>query len=278
MTDPAAGRMLRTLRGPFCVLGLVILLALIGPLLTPWSYDTVDFDGRWSAPPGLAGAHWFGTDDLGRDLYARCCYGGRLSLLVGLAGTGVSLVIGVLWGAIAGYFGGRTDALMMRIVDILHALPFLLVAILLTVLLGRHFVLVFLAIGLVNWLGMARVVRGQALALKRREFIDAAIVCGAGPWAIIVRHLLPNLAGIVIVYATLTVPQVILVESFLSFLGLGIAEPQTSWGSLINDGAQAMESTPWALLFPALLLTATLLSLNCLGDALRDHLQADPGT
>jgi oligopeptide transport system permease protein len=260
---------------PLIVLGAVVLLALIGPLLTPWSYDSIDFDGQWSAPPGWAGSHWFGTDDLGRDLFARCCYGGRISLLVGVTGTFVSLLIGVSWGAVAGFFGGRVDGLMMRIVDILYALPFLFVAVLLTVLFGRHFVLIFLAIGLINWLGMARIVRGQALSLRRREFVDAAVVGGAGPWNIIVVQLLPNLASVIIVYATLTVPQVILVESFLSFLGLGIAEPQTSWGALISDGAQAMESTPWALVFPALLLTMTLLSLNFLGDGLRDRLEGD---
>lgn len=275
MSESVIWPQLRAQRVPLLILGLVILLAVVGPMLSPWSYDSIDFDGRWSAPPELTGSHWFGTDDLGRDLFARCCYGGRISLLVGLAGTFVSLVVGVLWGAVAGYFGGRTDAVMMRIVDILYALPFLFVAVLLTVLFGRHFVLIFLAIGLINWLGMARIVRGQALALKRREFIDAAIVCGSGPWGIIVRHLLPNLASVVIVYATLTVPQVILVESFLSFLGLGIAEPQTSWGSLISDGALAMESTPWALVFPAALLTLTLLSLNFLGDGLRDRLNEE---
>lgn len=276
MTESGIRSRLHALRVPLGILGLVTLLAVFGPWITPWSYDSIDFDGRWSAPPGLAGSHWFGTDDLGRDLFARCCYGGRISLLVGLAGTFVSLLIGVLWGAVAGYFGGRADAVMMRIVDILYALPFLFVAVLLTVLFGHHFVLIFLAIGLINWLGMARIVRGQTLALKRREFIDAATVVGAGPWGIIVNHLLPNLTSVVIVYATLTVPQVILVESFLSFLGLGIAEPQSSWGSLISDGAQAMESTPWALVFPAALLTLTLLSLNFLGDGLRDRLNEEP--
>lgn len=272
MTSADAGGGRGHLLAPVAALALIVLLAVIGPLLTPWSYDTIDFDGPWSSPPTFSGAHWFGTDDLGRDLFARCCYGGRLSLLVGLAGTLVSLVIGVSWGATAGYLGGRVDAAMMRIVDILNALPFLFLAVLLTVLFGRHLVLIFVAIGLINWLGMARIVRGQALALKRREFIDAAIVAGAGPWRIIYRQLMPNMASVVVVYATLTVPQVILVESFLSFLGVGIAEPQTSWGSLINDGAQAMESTPWALFFPAALLTLTLLSLNFLGDHLRDRL------
>lgn len=263
------------LRVPLLLLAAVIVLAIFGPLLTPWSYDTIDFEGVWSAPPSFAGAHWFGTDDLGRDLFARCCYGARISLLVGLAGTFVSIGVGVSWGAIAGYLGGRVDAAMMRIVDILYALPFLFLAILLTVLFGRHLLLIFVAIGLINWLDMARIVRGQTLALRQREFVEAAKVSGADSRAIILHHIVPNLFGVVVVYATLTVPQVILVESFLSFLGLGVAEPQTSWGSLINDGAHAMETTPWALLFPALMLAMTLLSLNFVGDALRDWLDAE---
>jgi len=259
------------------VLVLIVLLTLFGPWLSPWPYDVIDFDGDWGAGPGLAGGHWLGTDELGRDLFARSCYGGRVSLLVGLAATGVALFIGVAYGAVAGYAGGRLDALMMRAVDVLYALPFMFLVILLTVLFGRHILLIFLAIGAVNWLDMARIVRGQTLSLRRREFVAAAIVSGAGPAAIIRRHIVPNLLGVVVVYATLGVPQVILVESFLSFLGLGVQEPATSWGALVSDGAHAMETTPWALLVPATFLALTLLCLNFLGDALRDALDPKDG-
>jgi oligopeptide transport system permease protein len=259
------------------VLAAVLLLTLFGPLLSPWPYDAIDFDGAWGAAPGLDGGHWLGTDELGRDLFARVCYGGRISLLVGLAATLVSLFIGVAWGAVAGYSGGRTDALMMRTVDLLYALPFMFFVILLTVFFGRHLLLIFLAIGAVNWLDMARIVRGQTLSLRRREFVDAAVVSGARPATVIRRHIVPNLLGVVVVYAALTVPQVILVESFLSFLGLGVQEPATSWGALVSDGAHAMETTPWALVVPASFLAVTLLALNFLGDALRDALDPKHG-
>jgi oligopeptide transport system permease protein len=254
------------------ILLLLILLVVFGPLLSPWPYDAIDFDGDWGAPPGLARGHWLGTDELGRDLFARCCYGGRISLLVGLAATAVSLLIGVAYGAIAGYAGGYPDALMMRVVDVLYALPFMFFVILLTVFFGRHLVLMFLAIGAINWLDMARIVRGQTMSLRQREFVQAAVVAGVPPGRIIRRHIVPNLLGVVVVYATLSVPQVILVESFLSFLGLGVQEPATSWGALVSDGAHAMETTPWALLVPASFLALTLLCLNFLGDALRDAL------
>jgi oligopeptide transport system permease protein len=259
------------------VLAAVVLLTLLGPLLSPWPYDVIDFDGNWGAPPSLAGGHWLGTDELGRDLFARSCYGGRISLLVGLAATAVSLLIGVAWGAVAGYAGGRLDAVMMRAVDVLYALPFMFFVILLTVFFGRHLLLIFLAIGAVNWLDMARIVRGQTLSLRRREFVEAAVVSGLGPGAIIRRHIVPNLLGVVAVYAALTVPQVILVESFLSFLGLGVQEPATSWGALVSDGAHAMETTPWGLVVPASFLVVTLLALNFLGDALRDALDPRHG-
>jgi len=259
------------------LLAAIALLTLFGPVLSPWPYDTIDFDGAWGAAPSLAGGHWLGTDELGRDLFARSCYGGRISLLVGLAATMVSLLIGVTWGAVAGYAGGRTDALMMRAVDVLYALPFMFFVILLTVFFGRHILLVFLAIGAVNWLDMARIVRGQTLSLRQREFVQAARVGGAGAGAIIRRHIVPNLLGVVVVYAALTVPQVILVESFLSFLGLGVQEPATSWGALVSDGAHAMETTPWALIVPATFLAVTLLALNFLGDALRDALDPKHG-
>jgi oligopeptide transport system permease protein len=253
------------------VLGLVALLCIAGPWLAPHSAEALDF-AQVAAPPSLDSGHWFGTDNVGRDLFARTLEGGRTSLLVGLLATLVSVVIGVAWGAVAGYFGGRVDALMMRTVDVLYALPFMFLVILLMALFGRHFALVFVAIGAINWLDMARIVRGQTLALRRREFVDAARLGGVPPLAIVRSHIVPNLLGLVAVCATLTVPQVILVESFLSFLGLGVQEPATSWGVLVNDGAADMEVAPWALLFPAGFLAVTLLCLNFLGDALRDAL------
>lgn len=269
-----AGQRLRRNRlasGSLVMLALVALLCVAGPWLAPHSAEALDFE-RIAAKPALDGGHWFGTDNVGRDLFARTLEGGRISLLVGLLATLVSVVIGVAWGAIAGYFGGRIDALMMRAVDILYALPFMFLVILLMVLFGRHFVLVFVAVGAINWLDMARIVRGQTLSLRQREFVDAARLAGLPPLAIIRAHIVPNLLGVVIVCATLTVPQVILVESFLSFLGLGVQEPATSWGVLVNDGAADMESAPWALLFPAGFLAVTLLCLNFLGDGLRDAL------
>jgi oligopeptide transport system permease protein len=252
------------------VLLLILVLVTLGPALSPIAADWIDLDGDWGAAPSAV--HWFGTDGLGRDLFVRTLAGGRISLAVGIVSTLVSLSIGVAWGAIAGYAGGRIDDFMMRIVDVLYALPFMFFVILLTALFGRHLLLIFVAIGAVNWLDMARVVRGQTLSLKRREFVEAAIVSGLTPRAVLWRHIVPNLLGVVVVYATLAVPQVILVESFLSFLGLGVAEPMTSWGALVNDGAREMEATPGALLFPAAFLAATLLCFNLLGDGLRDAL------
>jgi oligopeptide transport system permease protein len=269
-----AGRRLwqqRLAAASLIVLGAIVLACLVGPLLLPHDPAALDFD-HVAAPPGLAGGHVFGTDNVGRDLLARTLEGGRISLLVGLVATLVSVVIGVAWGAAAGYFGGRIDALLMRAVDILYALPFMFLVLLLMVLFGRHLVLIFVAIGAINWLDMARIVRGQTLVLRRREFVDAARLAGLPPLAIIRRHIVPNLLGVVIVAATLTVPQVILVESFLSFLGLGVQEPATSWGVLVNDGAADMEAAPWALLFPATFLVVTLLCFNFIGDALRDAL------
>ncbi|WP_428311198.1 ABC transporter permease [Hydrocarboniphaga sp.] len=248
----------------------VALLCIVGPWLAPWDFDSIDFDGVWSAPPSAQ--HWFGTDSLGRDLYVRTLVGGRISLAVGVVGTLVSLLIGVAYGAVAGYVGGRIDSLMMRAVDILYALPFLFLVILLMLLFGRHLLLVFIAIGAINWLDMARIVRGETLALKQRDFVAAAIVSGNDSRQIITRHIVPNLLGVVVVYATLTVPQVILMEAFLSFLGLGVQAPATSWGALVSEGARDMEVAPAALIFPATFLAATLLALNLLGDALRDAL------
>ncbi len=254
------------------VLTTIVVMVIVGPWLSPFAYDMIDFDGEWSAPPTWMWPSPFGTDSIGRDLFARTLHGGRISLMVGIVATLVSLLIGVTWGAIAGYVGGRVDAVMMRIVDILYALPFMFLVILLMVLFGRHLVLIFVAIGAINWLDMARIVRGQAIALKRREFVEAAVVAGTRPAAIIRRHIVPNLLGVVVVYVTLTIPQVILVESFLSFLGLGVQEPATSWGALVNDGAREMESSPWALIFPAAFLAVTLFCFNFIGDGLRDAL------
>ncbi|MEO0996667.1 MAG: ABC transporter permease subunit [Pseudomonadota bacterium] len=253
------------------LLGLITLAVLLGPLVSDYSYSEIN-PANASAPPSFADGHYFGTDDLGRDLYVRTLYGGRISLLVGIVATLVSLLIGVAWGAIAGFVGGRTDHIMMRLVDILYATPFMFFVILLMVVFGRNIVLIFVAIGAINWLDMARIVRGQTLSLKRREFVEAARVTGVPTLAIIRRHIVPNLLGVVAVYATLTVPQVILVESFLSFLGLGVQEPMTSWGALVHQGAQVMEIAPWALLFPAGFLALTLYCFNFLGDGLRDAL------
>lgn len=254
------------------VLAAIVFLVIAGPWLTPWSYGYIDFDGVWGAAPSFGSTHWFGTDNLGRDLFARTMQGGRISLLVGLVATLVSLVIGVAWGAIAGYYGGRIDNVMMRVVDILYAMPFMFFVILLMVLFGRHLVLIFVAIGAVNWLDMARIVRGQTLSLRQKDFISAAVTSGLESADIIRRHIVPNLLGVVAVYTTLTIPQVILVESFLSFLGLGVQEPATSWGMLVNDGAVTMETTPWALIFPAAFLAVTLFCFNFIGDGLRDAL------
>jgi oligopeptide transport system permease protein len=253
------------------VLGLIALLALLAPWLSPHPYDEVYWD-RIAVPPDPANAHWFGTDGNGRDLFVRTLYGARVSLAVGLVATLVSLAIGVGWGAIAGYLGGRVDAVMMRIVDVLYSLPFMFFVIILMVVFGRNILLIFVALGAVEWLTMARIVRGQTLSVKRKEFIEAARAAGVRPLTIVRRHVVPNVLGPVVVYVTLTVPHVILVESFLSFLGLGVQEPLTSWGVLISEGAGQMESAPWMLIFPACFLAVTLFCFNFLGDGLRDAL------
>ena len=250
----------------------IALVAFIGPLLSPYAVDTLDWQ-HLAIAPGKAGSHWFGTDRLGRDLFVRTLYGVRISLLISVLASAVSLGIGVTWGSIAGYVGGRTDEWMMRFVDVLYSLPYLFIVIILTTLFTRgSLTVLLLAIGAVGWLTTARIVRGQTLTLKRREFVEAARATGVGTPGIIVRHIVPNLIGPVLVYATLTIPQMITFESFLSFLGLGVQEPLASLGSLINDGAQEMESAPWLLWVPALFLAALLVCLNVLGDGLRDAL------
>ncbi|MGD9020170.1 MAG: ABC transporter permease subunit [Lysobacterales bacterium] len=249
----------------------MVLLVVFGPMLISWEADYTDWDYT-SSPPSIESGHWFGTDAVGRDILVRTLEGGRISLLVGLVATVVSLLIGVSYGVTAGYFGGVTDRVMMRAVDIVYALPFMFFVILLMVVFGRHILLIFVAIGAVNWLDMARIVRGQTLSLKNAEFIEAARACGVQDWDIIRRHIVPNLLGVVMVYVTLTIPQVILIESFLSFLGLGVQEPMSSWGALVSDGAQDMESAPWTLVVPSVFLTITLYCFNYIGDGLRDAL------
>ncbi len=251
------------------LLCMVVLLAVTGPYFMPYSYEDQDTALGATSP---SAEHWLGTDPLGRDLLTRILYGGRVSLLVGIAATSVSLLIGVLYGAIAGFAGGRIDSLMMRIVDVLYALPFTIFVIILMVFFGRNFILLFLAIGAVEWLTMARIVRSQVLSIREKEYIEAAQVLGLSRRRIILRHILPNTLGPVIVYITLTIPQVMLVEAFLSFLGLGIQPPMSSWGILIREGVETMEEFPWLLLYPSIALSLTLFSLNFLGDGLRDAL------
>ncbi len=265
---------LRLRKNKLAMLGLLFIIALailslLTPIIAPYSYEAQNLY-MGATPPSLK--HWLGTDVLGRDLLTRLMYGGRISLTVGLIATSVALTIGVTWGAVAGYLGGKVDAVMMRFVDTLYALPFSIFIILLTVVFGRSLLLLFLAIGAVEWLTMARIIRGQVLSLKKQEFVEAATAIGLSRWQIIRRHLIPNALGPIIVYTTLTIPSVILLESFLSFLGLGIQPPQSSWGSLISYGVETMEEYPWLLIYPGLVLSITLFSLNFLGDGLRDAL------
>jgi len=251
------------------VLVVIVLLAVVGPFISPHDYLQTDF-GRILSAPAFAKMQVFGTDDLGRDLFVRTMRGAQVTILVAVVASIVSLFIGVFYGAVAGYVGGRVDAVMMRFVDTLYALPFIFFVILLMVAFERSLLLIFVAIGAVNWLDMARIVRGQTLSLREREFVQAARLTGVSPARIIFRHIAPNLLGVVIVYVTLTIPQAILVESFLSFLGLGIQEPQTSLGALVDSGVNQMESASWMLLIPAALLALILMCFNFLGDALRD--------
>jgi oligopeptide transport system permease protein len=246
-------------------------LAFLGPWFSPNDIESLDWS-HVATGPGLAGAHWFGTDRLGRDLFARTLAGARASLAVGLVASAVSLAVGISYGAVAGYVGGRSDYLMMRWIEILGGLPLIFFVIFLTVVFGRSVYLLFLSIGAVGWLTMARIVRGQTLSIRQREFVVAAVASGAGTARIIAKHILPNVMGPVIVYATLTVPQIILFESFLSFLGLGIQEPHASLGTLIAEGAGEMEAAPWILLVPGTFLGLLLLCLNIVGDGLRDAL------
>jgi oligopeptide transport system permease protein len=268
-----AARRLRHSRAAAAALGVIAaitLLALLAPAFSPWSYDSLDWQ-HLARPPALTAAHWLGTDRLGRDLFVRTLHGVRLSLLISVLASALSLVIGVLWGGVAGFAGGRIDGWMMRFVDVLYSLPYLFVVIILTTLFQRGSLAVLLVgLAAVGWLTTARIVRAQTLALKRREFIEAARATGVAPAAILLRHVLPNVLGPVAVYATLIIPQMILFESFLSFLGLGVQEPQASLGNLIYAGAQEIESAPWMLLVPAAFLVVLLLCLNLLGDALRD--------
>jgi oligopeptide transport system permease protein len=251
------------------LMSVIVALTLLGPWLNPNNVQSLDWL-HVAMQPGLQNAHWFGTDRLGRDLFVRTLAGTRVSIAIGLAASAISLIVGVSYGAIAGYVGGRADHLMMRLIEILSGLPLIFFVIFLTVLFGRSEYLLFVAIGAVGWLTMARIVRGQTLSIRRQEYIAAAVVSGAGTGRIVARHVIPNVLGPVIVYATLTVPQIILFESFLSFLGLGIQEPGASLGTLIAEGVGEMEAAPWMLLAPGIVLALLLLCLNIFGDGLRD--------
>jgi oligopeptide transport system permease protein len=268
--DDARRRLLRNRAAVagMVVLALLALAAIVGPYLTPYAYDAVNKQHVWSPP--LTDGHLLGTDALGRDLLARLLMGLRVSLAIGLVATLVSLVIGVAWGAVAGYVGGRVDETMMRIVDVLYSLPFIFFVILMMVTFGSNLILIFVAIGAVEWLTMSRIVRGQTLTLKHKEFVEAARAAGLGPAGVIARHIVPNLLGPVVVYVTLTIPAVILAESFLSFLGLGVQPPMASLGSLIAGGASDMELAPWLLIFPSVVMVLTLMGFNFIGDGLRD--------
>ncbi|WP_423066625.1 ABC transporter permease [Devosia sp. CN2-171] len=253
------------------VFAAIVIVAIVGPYFLPWAYDKIDWAGI-RKPPDWAKGHYFGTDQNGRDMLARTLQGTQMSLLVATVATTVSVVIGIVYGAVAGYFGGRIDAIMMRFVDIMYALPYILFVIILVVIFGRSPVLLFVGIGCLEWLTMARIVRGQTLSIKQREFIEAAKAGGAGPFTIIFRHIVPNLTGPVVIYATLTIPEIIITESFLSYLGLGVQEPQTSLGTLISFGAPVAEALPWMLFTPAAILVVMLVCLSYIGDGLRDAL------
>lgn len=266
--------MRRFLKNPLSLSGGVFLcvlaiLSLLAPWIAPYSFSAQDLS-LGAVGPNFS--HWLGTDLLGRDLFTRILYGGRVSLLVGFCATAVSVLIGVTYGAIAGYRGGILDTIMMRFVDIMYAFPFTIFVIILMVFFDRSLVLLFVAIGAVEWLTMARIVRGQVLSIVKQEFVEAAVIMGLPRRRIVFRHIVPNILGPVIVYTTLTIPGVMLLEAFLSFLGLGVQPPASSWGLLIREGAESMEEYPWLLIFPGLMLSLTLFSLNFIGDGLRDAL------
>ena len=275
----ARGRFLRNRAAvaSLVVLALVAAFALCGDWFAAWSNEEIDWSMLGSVAaqgaPSLDNGHWFGVDELGRDLFARTVQGTRISLMVGIVGALISVVVGTLYGATAGYFGGRLDSVMMRVVDVLMSIPYMFVLILFMVVSGRSILMLFVGIGLISWLDMARIVRGQTLSIKKREFVEAAVAIGVRPARIILRHVVPNLLGVVIVYATLLVPSMIIYESFISFLGLGVQEPDTSWGALINAGASQMQyGTLWQLLVPLFFFVVTLFSFFFLGDGLRDAL------
>lgn len=253
------------------ILAMITIFVIAVPMLSSYGYADTDWANMQSAPSMETG-HYFGTDTLGRDLFVRVAIGGRISLMVGVAGAFVAVLIGTVYGAISGYAGGKIDMLMMRFLEVLSAFPFMFFVILLVTLFGRNIFLIFVAIGLVSWLDVARMVRGQTLSLKNKEFIEAAHITGVSNQKIITRHIVPNVLGVVVVYASLVVPGMILFESFLSFLGLGVQEPMTSWGALLQEGAQTMQVAPWQLLVPSVFLVVTLFCFNFIGDGLRDAL------
>ncbi|WP_193334612.1 ABC transporter permease [Devosia beringensis] len=273
LTQDAVRRLVRNTAAVVSVFVVIaiVLFAFAGPYLLPWTYGEIDWTNI-RKPPNFEAGHFAGTDQNGRDMLARIMQGTQMSLIVAGVATLVSVIIGVVYGAVAGYFGGKVDAVMMRFVDIMYALPYILFVIILVVIFGRNPVLLFVGIGCLEWLTMARIVRGQTLSIKEREFIEAAKAGGAKPWTIIMRHIVPNLTGPVVIYATLTVPEIILTESFLSYLGLGVQEPQTSLGTLISFGAPVAETLPWMLIGPAVVLVSLLLCLTYIGDGLRDAL------
>ncbi|MEI8635059.1 oligopeptide ABC transporter permease OppC [Vibrio sp. PP-XX7] len=251
------------------ILALITLSILILPHLAAHTFDDTDWYAINAAP---SAEHIFGTDALGRDLYVRTLTGGKISMAVGVMGAFVAVIIGTLYGAASGFIGGRTDRVMMRILEILYAIPFMFFVIVLVTFFGRNIMLIFIAIGAISWLDMARIVRGQTLSLRTKEFIEAAHVCGVSKWKIITRHIVPNVLGVVVIYATLLIPNMILTESFLSFLGLGVQEPNTSWGALLQEGANTMDIAIWQLAFPAAFMVVTLFCFNYVGDGLRDAL------